>query len=256
MPEARKRRITYANVTSTLALLIAVSAGTAYANTGGVGGGGGGAGGHGLGELPSDSVGSQQIEAKAVGSQELKNKAVTEEKLAAGSVDERTLASLAVALKNLQPDSVNGLKVADASLTGADVQKGSVPVDRLDAASLTAAIAGANAGTVDGRSAGCASGALEYGGACWDAAFSPAGTWQQATAACATRGGELPSVANLLLFDEVKNINSDHEWVDDISYDSTHDVIRTFKVTRGFDIENAAFTEIHGYRCVLPLLHS
>jgi hypothetical protein len=83
------RHLTFANVTSFLALFVALSAGS-YAAI----------------KLPSNSIGAKQ----------LKSKAVTAPKLANAAVRARSLAA----------NSVNGSKVVDASLTGADIQLGTL----------------------------------------------------------------------------------------------------------------------------------
>jgi hypothetical protein len=79
-----RKRITFANVTSFLALFVALSAGS-YAAV----------------KLPANSVGSKQIKAKAVTNAKLGSKAVTGPKLAANAID--------------------GSKVKDGSLTGPDI---------------------------------------------------------------------------------------------------------------------------------------
>jgi hypothetical protein len=237
-----REHLTYANVTSSLCLLLVVGGGTAVAaqinlpknsvNSSAIA-----PKAVGESEMKSDAVSEQKLQDRSVGTKKLQKEAVQEQNLGSQSVSDRALADLAVALKNLKPGSVDGSKVADGSLTGADMQKGSIPVSAL-------------------QSGSCAAGAVEFLGGCWDMASSTAGTWQQAAQGCAGRGGSLPSIADLLVFTDAKNVNADHEWVDDLSYDSSLGLVRTFKVTRGYLVQNAAIDEIHAYRCVLPLLHS
>ena len=153
-----------------------------------------------------------------------------------------------------------GAAIAAAKIDGHQIKKGSVSSKQIKNGTLTrkdlatSALTGIDAASVDGVSAGCAAGALEYGGACWDVATGM-GSWTQAAGACAGRGGQLPSFGTLTTFALAKNINLAGEWIDDASYDSGMLQARTFKVTSPFQIDNATFSELHNYRCVLPLLH-
>jgi len=89
-----RKRITFANVTSFLALFLALTAGS-YAAI----------------KLPANSVGSKQIKAKAVTSVKLKNHAVTGSKLAANAVSGPKVGA----------NAIDASKVKDGSLTGADI---------------------------------------------------------------------------------------------------------------------------------------
>ncbi|HEX4718917.1 MAG TPA: hypothetical protein VH300_10335 [Thermoleophilaceae bacterium] len=89
-----RQRITFANVTSFVALFVALSAGS-YAAI----------------KLPANSVGSKQIKAKAVTNAKLRSNAVTKSKLARNAVSTAKIAA----------NAVDGLKVKDGSLTGADL---------------------------------------------------------------------------------------------------------------------------------------
>src|SRR3954469_15776316 len=84
-----RSRITFANVTSFVALFVALSAGSYAAIA-----------------IPANSVGTKQIKAKAVTSAKLRLKAVTRPKVAANAID--------------------GSKVKDGSLTGADINLGTL----------------------------------------------------------------------------------------------------------------------------------
>ncbi len=90
----RKFRLTYADLASTLALLVALS-GTAYAAV----------------ALPKDSVGTRQIKAAAV----------TAPKVRDGAIKRRKLA----------PNVVTSAKVADRGITRADLAQGAVGPDEL-----------------------------------------------------------------------------------------------------------------------------
>jgi hypothetical protein len=139
-----RKKLTFANVTSFLALFVALSAGS-YAAI----------------KLPANSVGAKQIKAKAVTNSKLASNAVTRPKLAAGAID--------------------GSKVKDGSLTGADINMtslGKVPsaaaadtagaatIARVKTASSTATSSAATPSSVpfDGATATCDQGLLVVGG--------------------------------------------------------------------------------------------
>jgi hypothetical protein len=99
-----RRRLTFSNVVSFLALFVALSAGS-YAAI----------------RLPANSVGAKQLKSKAVTNKKLGNNSVSGSKIAASAVD--------------------GTKVKDASLTGADINLAGFPKVPAAAAADSAAIA-------------------------------------------------------------------------------------------------------------------
>jgi hypothetical protein len=86
--------LSYANVTATIALFVALGGG-AYAAT----------------HLPKGSVGTRQIKGSAVTTAKVKKEAITGGKIQAGSID--------------------GSKIADHSLTGADIDAPSTPFSQV-----------------------------------------------------------------------------------------------------------------------------
>jgi hypothetical protein len=114
-------RLSYANVTSTIALFLALGGATAYA----------------VNHLPAKSVGEKQlrpgaitadkirknavtspkIEALAIKSGKLATGAVKEAKLANGSVVSQKLATGAVSTEKIAPDAVTGAQVNESTLT-------------------------------------------------------------------------------------------------------------------------------------------
>jgi hypothetical protein len=116
----QRRRLSYANLTSTLALCIALGTSGAWA----------------AGQLASGSVGERQLRPGAVTAEKLRknavtapklmalavkqgklaNGAVTEAKLAIGAVNDEKLASGAVITEKLAPEAVTGEKVAESTL--------------------------------------------------------------------------------------------------------------------------------------------
>jgi hypothetical protein len=139
-----RKRISFANVTSFLALFVALSAGS-YAAV----------------KLPANSVGSKQIKAKAVTSAKLGSKAVTSPKVAANAID--------------------GSKVKDGALSGSDINlttlgkvpsaanadtAGSAAIARLKTATAAGASRASSADNfpVDSATATCDSGLVAIGG--------------------------------------------------------------------------------------------
>ena len=135
-----RKRLTYANVMSTIAVFFVVGGASALAAT----------------ELAKNSVGAKQLKSNAVVTAKIKKEAVaaakikngavgtsklgaaavtaeklgaasvTGEKLAANSVDAAKIGKSAVTNEKLADNAVNGSKVADGSLTGADINQGSL----------------------------------------------------------------------------------------------------------------------------------
>lgn len=107
-----KPRLSYANVTSTLALLIALTGATAYAAT----------------KLPDKSVGEFQLRPGAVTAEKIRKNAVTapkikegaikQGKIANGSITAAKLALNSVANSSLQDGSVTNSKIAPEAVTG------------------------------------------------------------------------------------------------------------------------------------------
>jgi hypothetical protein len=109
-----RKRLTFSNVVSCLALFLALSAGS-YAAI----------------KLPANSVGAKQLKSKAVSSAKLGSNSVTSPKIAA----------LAVTGPKIAADAVDGSKVKDGALTGADINVAGFPKVPAAAAADSAAIA-------------------------------------------------------------------------------------------------------------------
>lgn len=90
-----RKRLTYANVLSTLTAFAVLAGGTAFAAS----------------QLAKNSVGKKQLKANAVTTAKIKKNAVTKAKIKKGAVD--------------------GSKVADASLTETDINVGATPFSRI-----------------------------------------------------------------------------------------------------------------------------
>jgi hypothetical protein len=101
-----RKRLTYANVMSSIAVFLVIGGATAIAAKQ---------------VLPKNSVGTKQ----------LKKNAVTSPKLADGSVTSSEIADAAVTLAELANNSVNSAKITDASVTSADIADAAVTLAKL-----------------------------------------------------------------------------------------------------------------------------
>jgi hypothetical protein len=110
-----RKRITYANVMSSIAVFLVLGGGAAYA-----------AKKIGANELKANSVKTGKIVKEAVTTSKLKNESVTTSKIAKGAVTTDKLAENAVSTSKIANDAVTGAKVADGSLTGTDINQSSL----------------------------------------------------------------------------------------------------------------------------------
>jgi hypothetical protein len=143
-------------------------------------------------------------------------------RLGKNSVGSRQLRSKAVTTGKLAPNAVNGSKVANGSLTGADINLsalGTVP------SAASAANAG-NANAVGGHPAACPPATTLIGGACFDSQANPVvGSVEEAADACAAKGGYLPSPMQLYAVRGVLNlgtgVGTEKQFTDAYYYDAT-----------------------------------
>lgn len=106
-----KPRLTYANVTSTIALFIALTGATAYAAS----------------KLPDRSVGEFQLRPGAVTAEKLRKNAVTAPKIKEGAIKQGKIAN----------SSITAAKLTQGSVAGSSLQEGSVGNSKLAAEAVT-----------------------------------------------------------------------------------------------------------------------
>jgi hypothetical protein len=127
--------LTYANVASTLALVIALGTGTAYA-----------AGTVRSHDIVNGQVKSADLAANAVKSPKIRNGGVKAPDLAAGSVSSSTVANGSLTAVDLAPGTIGGPgsvgtdQIADGAVTGTDIADGSVSLQDLLGADVEGAI--------------------------------------------------------------------------------------------------------------------
>ena len=111
-----RSRLTYANVTATLALVIAVAGGTAYAaNT-----------------IGSEDIIDESILSKDIENGQVKTADIGNNQIRSADVRDDTLANGGLGTADIADDSLSGDDVLDDSLTGADVGDHTLTPDNLD----------------------------------------------------------------------------------------------------------------------------
>lgn len=109
-----RKRLTYANVTSTLALFLVIGGATAIAA-----------------KVPKHSVGPRQLKANAVTTLKIKANAVTTRKLKKNAVATIKIRDNAVTNPKLDDDAVTTAKIAKEAVTGAKIDAASTPFGRI-----------------------------------------------------------------------------------------------------------------------------
>lgn len=182
-----RKRLTYANVMSSIAVFLILGGATAFA-----------AKKIGANQLKANSVKTGKIVKEAVTTGKLKKGAVTETKIADGAVTTNKIADLAVTTNKLGNDAVTNAKIGNGAVTG----------NKIGAATVTRAnISGANLiprayalvnfdGEVEPSpfTDGIPNASTPVEGTyCFDLAFSP--VHAQATGEADGEGNDMPSVA-------------------------------------------------------------
>ncbi|HXF30316.1 MAG TPA: hypothetical protein VN522_02260 [Solirubrobacterales bacterium] len=116
-----RKRLTYANVMSTLAVFLVVAGGSALA----------------AGTLGKNTVGSNQLKKNAVTTAKVKNNAITGGKIANGAVTGSKLGGGAVGASNLAANSVGASAIADNAVGGSKIANGAVTEGKLGPGSVT-----------------------------------------------------------------------------------------------------------------------
>jgi hypothetical protein len=176
--------------------------------------------------------------------------------LSKNSVGPRQLKAEAVTTGKIATNAVNGTKVANKSLTGADInvaQLGTVP------AAASAAKA-SDSNTVGGHAATCPKGTTLIGGLCFDSASNPpVNAVKDAALACAQKEGFLPTPMELYSVKSILNlgtgVGSDHQFTD--AYYANTSGVNYSTVTidgTGQIKEQAAEGVPSRYICAYPLL--
>jgi hypothetical protein len=174
-----RKRITYANVMSSLAVFLVLGGATAFAATK-----------IGSNEIKANSIITGKIKKEAVTAGKIKNAAVTGGKLADGSV--------------------NGAKILDGSVAEADIANEAVGNAKIKNGAVSSAKLAP--GTLNPA---CPSGTTSVGGLCFETGERPAAPFVSAIETCSAAGRLLPQVADLIAFDK-KTALPTTEWSGDL----------------------------------------
>lgn len=115
-----RRRLTYANVISTLALLLALGMGSAYAAN----------------QLAPKSVGAKQLRPGAVTADKIRKKAVTAPKIESLAVKQGKIASGAIVAAKIARGAVTGEKIANGAIGSDKIPDGSITGQKIDEETL------------------------------------------------------------------------------------------------------------------------
>ena len=231
-----------------VALVVAVGGGTVYA--------------------AATKINGKQIRPSSMPGNRVKPNSLPGNRLAPGSVAGNRLQPGSISADQLAPGAVSASQLAPGSVTGVQIDVatlGQVPTavhaDTADAAkdSQTAlnAVNAIDAERVNGHRAGCVGETRFFAGACWQTQSSEAAVPAPTAAqACATQGGELPDALALAAFSQQTGIvlASGDEWSGDIPSFSAPEIYGVIIVAPSGQIDSAAFSANHKYRCVIPLL--
>ncbi len=215
--ELTRHRITYANVTATVALVFALGTGGAYA---------------GLGSLAGLQITGKQIKNNSVTPADIKDGKLTAQEIKPGSLIGDVLAPKTISAKVVQDQSLTGDQIVGKSLKNV------------------------NAASVDGKSLACPAGTRFYVWGCWQTSANGAANWTGAVLGCAGRNAVLPAAAELAAFAEQPGIaipTGAAEWTSETTNNPSN-VLVSLKFSDPTTVDYAAFSESHPYRCVLPIV--
>lgn len=119
--KALRKRLTYANVTSTLALFIALGMGSAYAAN----------------QLAPKSVGAKQLRPGAVTADKIRKNAVTAPKLESLAVKQGKIASGAIVAAKIAGGAVGAEKIANGSIVPEKIPDDSISGQKVNEATLS-----------------------------------------------------------------------------------------------------------------------
>ena len=109
-----RKRLTYANVVSTLALVLVVGGATAIAAR----------------KVPKDSVGPHQLKTNAVTTTKIKANAMTTRKIKKNAITAIKIKDKAIKSEKLDDNAVTTAKIANGAVTGAKIDAATTPFGR------------------------------------------------------------------------------------------------------------------------------
>ncbi len=263
-----RKRITYANVASTIALFLALGGASAIAAQ----------------SLPRNSVGPRQLQPNAVRTgflaknavrtgkiafeavragkiaknavvtNRLRDGAVARGKLAREAAGTGQIGRLAVNTSRLGNESVQTGKIGADSIVNGKLADDSVTGPKVKESTLDEVPSAAEAAKVGGFGAGCPGGMRSVEGICFDATLRASADWPTAVADCADEGRALPGVGELIAaIGPLGNVPAGGEWTDSF-YVIPPSENRALTVNSSGAAESALASATSPYRCVTQLL--
>jgi hypothetical protein len=176
----------------------------------------------------------------------------------AGAVAAGKLKKNSVGTKQIKKNAVNGTKVADGSLTGADINAstfGQVP----KATSADTATSAGNAQTVGGHAAACPAETFLHNRLCFDEESRTPAFFFNATTGCNTEGGFMPTQSQLRSIRNLAGVNlgadaATGHWVDAVHEDDDGTGTNSIALT---DAGGGAVVDVSSdrpFRCAYQLL--
>jgi hypothetical protein len=266
-----RKRLTYANVTSTIALVLTLGGATAIAAT----------------RLPKNSVGTKQLKAKAVKTGQiarnavrtgkiapeavragkidrgavvtnrLRNRAVSGAKLVNGAVGTGKLANLAVGTGKLGNESVQTGKIGSGAITTGKLADDSVTGPKVKESTLGQVPSAADADKLGGHSAACPAGTVLIRGVCFDSTpGGPTTSVQVASDTCSSKGGYLPTPLELRsardVLDLGTGIGANNRYTDSVFFEGAAEM--TVVVDDAGTLKSVPPGEAEAYVCAYPLV--
>jgi hypothetical protein len=113
--QMKKPKLTYANLTSTLALFIALTGATAYAAQ----------------KLPDNSVGEHQLRPAAITAEKIRKNAITSPKIKEGAVKQGKIANGSITAAKLTGGSVGNLNLQEGAVTNPKIATETITGDKI-----------------------------------------------------------------------------------------------------------------------------
>lgn len=214
-----RKRLTYANVMSSIAVFLVLGGATAFAATK-----------IGANQIKANSIKTGKIVKEAVTAGKIKGGAVTESRIANGAVTTAKLAAGAVTEANLANEAVGNAKIKNGAVNGAKLADGSIGLAKLASGILSPT---------------CPSGTNGFVGHCLETTERPASGYVAAVETCTAAGRELPRASVLIGFAKKVQPLPAQEWSGDLFSAAT-----AFSVKTDGTPKEEPFAAVLAFRCV------
>lgn len=196
-------------------------------------------------------ISGRAIKVKSLPGNRLKLHSVSANRLKPGAI--RAESQFAVQISGAEIDELSLGQVPEA----AHAEVAESAQHAFEAETAQNAIHAVDASTVNGYGAGCLPGTQPFAGACWQSSASETALdAPHAAAACADLGGVLPEALQLAAFALEPGVVLDGgtEWSADLTNVSGKNLYGVVVVSAAAAINVDVSTEVHKFRCVIPLV--